>query len=95
MLRDYVRPNPHLKGVMLAGHGIICWADSAKAAYEHTISLIADAARYLNAAQGAKPAFGGKDRLAKPRPRRHRRRPHAPPARPDDRCAPQTRPFLG
>jgi rhamnulose-1-phosphate aldolase/alcohol dehydrogenase len=59
MLRDYVRANPQVQGVMLAGHGIICWADSAKAAYEHTVSLIADAARYLNAAQGPKPAFGG------------------------------------
>lgn len=58
MLRDYVRANPQVQGVMLAGHGIICWADSAKAAYEHTISLIADAARYLNVAQGSKPAFG-------------------------------------
>ena len=35
---------PGLEGVMLAGHGIICWADSAKACYEHTIDLIADAA---------------------------------------------------
>ncbi|MEI6642404.1 MAG: bifunctional rhamnulose-1-phosphate aldolase/short-chain dehydrogenase [Novosphingobium sp.] len=59
MLRDYVRANPGVKGVMLAGHGIICWADTAKACYEHTISLIADAARYLNAAQGSRPAFGG------------------------------------
>ena len=59
MLRDFVAANPQVQGVMLAGHGIICWADSAKAAYEHTISLIADAARYLNAAQGSKPAFGG------------------------------------
>ncbi len=59
MLRDYVAANPHIEGVMLAGHGIICWADSAKSCYEHTIGLIADAARHLNAAQAAKPAFGG------------------------------------
>ncbi|WP_072379430.1 bifunctional rhamnulose-1-phosphate aldolase/short-chain dehydrogenase [Novosphingobium sp. NDB2Meth1] len=59
MLRDYVRANPQVQGVMLAGHGIICWADSAKACYEHTIGLIADAARHLNAAMAGKPAFGG------------------------------------
>ena len=59
MLRDYVAANPGVEGVMLAGHGVICWAESAKACYDHTISLIADAARYLNAAQGSKPAFGG------------------------------------
>ena len=58
-LRDYVRANPHVEGVMLAGHGIICWADSAKACYEHTIKLIVDAARYLNKALGDRPAFGG------------------------------------
>jgi rhamnulose-1-phosphate aldolase/alcohol dehydrogenase len=69
MLRDYVRANPHVQGVMLAGHGIICWADSAKAAYEHTISLIADAARHLNKAMAGKPAFGGQ--IALPNPDRH------------------------
>jgi rhamnulose-1-phosphate aldolase/alcohol dehydrogenase len=58
-LRDYVAANPGLEGVMLAGHGIICWADSAKACYEHTVELIADAANYLNAKLGDKPAFGG------------------------------------
>ncbi|WP_301287218.1 bifunctional rhamnulose-1-phosphate aldolase/short-chain dehydrogenase [Sphingobium sp. OAS761] len=58
-LRDYVKANPHVEGVMLAGHGIICWADSAKACYEHTIELIADAAAYLNAKLADAPAFGG------------------------------------
>ncbi len=59
ILRDYVAKNTGLEGVMLAGHGIICWADSAKDCYEHTVELIADAARYLNAKQGDRPAFGG------------------------------------
>ncbi|MBT0671681.1 bifunctional rhamnulose-1-phosphate aldolase/short-chain dehydrogenase [Novosphingobium profundi] len=59
MLREYVAANPHVEGVMLAGHGIICWADSAKACYEHTVELIADAANYLNAKLSEKPAFGG------------------------------------
>ena len=58
-LRDYVAANPGLEGVMLAGHGIICWADSAKACYDHTVALIADAAEYLNAKLADKPAFGG------------------------------------
>ena len=59
MLRDYVRANPQVQGVMLAGHGIICWADSARACYEHTIGLIAEAARYLNGRLAGGPAFGG------------------------------------
>ena len=59
MLRDYVRANPGVEGVMLAGHGIICWADGARACYEHTVRLIADAAAYLNARLASGPAFGG------------------------------------
>lgn len=65
-LRDLVAENPNLKGVMLAGHGMICWADTAKACYEHTIGLIADAARYLNARMAGRPAFGGVAREALP-----------------------------
>ncbi|MBU6207231.1 MAG: class II aldolase/adducin family protein, partial [Alphaproteobacteria bacterium] len=68
LLRDTVRANPHLKGVMLAGHGIICWADTAKDCYDHTISLIADAARYLNTKMADKPAFGGE--IVPPNPER-------------------------
>lgn len=59
LLRDYVAANPGVEGVMLAGHGIICWADSSKTCYEHTIELIAAAAKYLNARLAGKPAFGG------------------------------------
>lgn len=59
MLRDFVAANPHVEGVMLAGHGIICWADNAKACYEHTVRLIAEAAAHLNVKMGEKPAFGG------------------------------------
>ena len=58
-LRDYVAANPHIEGVMLAGHGIICWADTAKACYEHTVRLIADAAEYLNSKLAGQPAYGG------------------------------------
>ena len=58
-LRDYVAAHPGLRGVMLAGHGIICWGDTAHSCYENTISLIADAADYLNARLVQRPAFGG------------------------------------
>jgi rhamnulose-1-phosphate aldolase/alcohol dehydrogenase len=59
LIRDYVAEHPGLRGVMLAGHGIICWGEDAKACYENTIALIADAARYLNARLAERPAFGG------------------------------------
>ncbi len=58
-LRDYVAANPGLKGVMLGGHGIICWGDTSKACYQNTIQLIAQAAEYLNAKLTKRPAFGG------------------------------------
>ncbi len=65
-LRDYVAANPGLEGVMLAGHGIICWADSAKACYEHTVQLIVDSAEYLNSKMAGKPAFGGATKQSLP-----------------------------
>lgn len=58
-LRDYVAKQPGLRGVMLAGHGIICWGDTSKHCYENTIDLIATAAKYLNSKLAGRPAFGG------------------------------------
>jgi rhamnulose-1-phosphate aldolase/alcohol dehydrogenase len=58
-LRDYVSQHKGLRGVMLAGHGIICWGDTAKRCYDNTIDLIAAAARYLNERMARGPAFGG------------------------------------
>lgn len=59
-LRDYVAEHPGLRGVMLAGHGIICWGDDAKACYENTIDLVARAARHLNGRLAKGSAFGGR-----------------------------------
>lgn len=59
MIRDFAKANPQAKGAMLAGHGIICWADSSKDCYELTIRLIAQAAEHLNAKLSGNPAFGG------------------------------------
>ena len=59
-LRDYAAAHPECHGVMLAGHGVICWADTSVECYRRTIALIGDAARYLNDAMGDRPAFGGR-----------------------------------
>ena len=67
-LRDYVHANPQVEGVMLAGHGIICWADSSERCYHRTIGLIGDAARYLNDKLAERSAFGGA--VHPPSPRR-------------------------
>lgn len=58
-LRDLVAKTPKLRGVVLAGHGVICWGDTAQACYDNTISLIAAAARFLNRKMEGQPAFGG------------------------------------
>ena len=58
-IRDYARANPQAKGAMLAGHGIICWADSSKACYDQTVRLISEAADYLNSRLSGRSAFGG------------------------------------
>jgi rhamnulose-1-phosphate aldolase/alcohol dehydrogenase len=72
LLRDYVKAHPGLRGVMLAGHGIICWGDSSKQCYENTIGLIGDAANYLNSRLATGPAFGG-ERVAPLAPEERRR----------------------
>ena len=59
-IRDFARANPQAKGALLAGHGIICWAETAKECYEQTIRLIAEAADYLNTRLASGSAFSGK-----------------------------------
>src|SRR5271167_295692 len=59
-LQAYVKSRPDLKGVMLAGHGIICWGDSSKSCYDNTIDQIARAAAYLNARLAKAAAFNGR-----------------------------------
>lgn len=58
-LRDYVADHPGLRGVMLAGHGIICWGNDSERCYNNTIDLISKAAAYLNESLATGPAFGG------------------------------------
>jgi rhamnulose-1-phosphate aldolase/alcohol dehydrogenase len=59
-LKEYVAERPKLKGVMLAGHGMICWGNSSKSCYDNSIDLIGRAAEYLNHRLRRAPAFGGR-----------------------------------
>ena len=56
-LRRIVREHPTLRGVVLAGHGLISWGETSEACYANTIDLIAQASDYLNArlANGPRP----------------------------------------
>ncbi len=57
-LGDLAKSNPKLKGVVLGGHGLFTWAETARACYETTLAIINKASAWLAAnAKGA--AFGG------------------------------------
>ena len=59
-LRDYIKANPGLRGVVLAGHGLISWAETSDACYKNTLDLITIAARHLNGCLDRERAsFGG------------------------------------
>jgi len=58
-LQRMCRANPKLKGVVLAQHGLINWADDDKACYELTLQLIEKAARFIESKDKGAATFGG------------------------------------
>jgi rhamnulose-1-phosphate aldolase/alcohol dehydrogenase len=68
-LEAMVKAQPALKGIMLEGHGLFTWGDSAKSCYENTLNIIRRADAWL-AANGKTPAFGGARHAALPAPER-------------------------
>jgi rhamnulose-1-phosphate aldolase/alcohol dehydrogenase len=71
-LKEYVAARPKLRGVMLAGHGVICWGDTSKQCYDNSIDLISKAVAYLNQRLAKAAAFGGQIRDAKSSEERRR-----------------------
>ncbi|NVM79492.1 rhamnulose-1-phosphate aldolase/alcohol dehydrogenase [Duganella sp. SG902] len=49
---------PQLKGIILEGHGLFTWGDTAKSCYEATLAIIKRAEEWL-AANVKQPVFGG------------------------------------
>ncbi|MBV7534684.1 bifunctional rhamnulose-1-phosphate aldolase/short-chain dehydrogenase [Duganella sp. sic0402] len=49
---------PQLKGIILEGHGLFTWGDSAKSCYETTLAIIKRAEEWLSA-NLRQPVFGG------------------------------------
>jgi rhamnulose-1-phosphate aldolase/alcohol dehydrogenase len=49
MLRDLILANPNAKGAMMAGHGLICWADTWEECYALTLRLIDKAQAAIDA----------------------------------------------
>jgi len=58
-LQRMCRANPKLKGVVLAQHGLINWADGDKACYELTLRLIEKAAGFIESKDRGAATFGG------------------------------------
>src|SRR5437016_9510354 len=66
------REHPNAQGVILGGHGLICWADDDRECYERTLALIRRAEDFLNARDDGALAFGGP--RVQPLPEADRRR---------------------
>jgi len=60
-LAAYDAAHPGLRGIVLGGHGLFSWGDTARSSYENTVDLIDRAQRWLAAERGARrvQVFGG------------------------------------
>jgi rhamnulose-1-phosphate aldolase/alcohol dehydrogenase len=59
VMRDALKANPNLRGLIMGQHGLINWADDDKACYELTLTLIEKAARYIEQKDKGGNTFGG------------------------------------
>ncbi len=58
-LQELCASHPSAKGAVLGKHGLINWADDAKACYDLTLGLIARASEYICAKEKGSATFGG------------------------------------
>ncbi len=60
-LKAYNEAHPGLRGIVLGGHGLFSWGDTAQACYENTVDLIERAQSWLAKARQTRNAlvFGG------------------------------------
>ncbi|SHN29023.1 bifunctional aldolase/short-chain dehydrogenase [Chitinophaga sp. CF418] len=59
-LRQCLRDNPGIRGIMLGSHGLFTWGDTAYESYMNTLEVIERCAAYLEEHYGKKgPVFGG------------------------------------
>ncbi|WP_373494960.1 bifunctional rhamnulose-1-phosphate aldolase/short-chain dehydrogenase, partial [Aquiflexum sp.] len=59
-LRDALDANPGIRGIMLGGHGLFTWGDTAYECYINSLEVIEKASEYLEENYGKKrPVFGG------------------------------------
>jgi rhamnulose-1-phosphate aldolase/alcohol dehydrogenase len=67
-LAAYNAAHPGLRGIVLGGHGLFSWGDTAKSCYENTVDLIARAQQWLQQERSSRQvqAFGGQAVTALP-----------------------------
>ena len=59
-LEKCIKENPELKGIVLGGHGLFTWGDTALECYSSSLDVIEKASLYLEDHVGKKrPVFGG------------------------------------
>ncbi|MEM7681251.1 MAG: bifunctional rhamnulose-1-phosphate aldolase/short-chain dehydrogenase [Planctomycetota bacterium] len=58
-MQSLCEQNPEIDSILMGGHGLINWHDDDKACYELTLSLIEQAARYLEEHDRGDKTFGG------------------------------------
>ncbi|WP_444550972.1 bifunctional rhamnulose-1-phosphate aldolase/short-chain dehydrogenase [Duganella hordei] len=58
-LEAYCKANPGIRGLILAGHGLFTWGDTARSCYENTVAVIEKASAWLAARSAGRSAFGG------------------------------------
>ena len=60
VMKEKLKQDPDLKGLVMGQHGLINWADDDQACYELTLGLIEKAARYIEGHDKGEQTFGGK-----------------------------------
>jgi rhamnulose-1-phosphate aldolase/alcohol dehydrogenase len=59
-LRDALQSNPEIRGIMLGGHGLFTWGDTAYECYINSLEVIEMASEFLAENYGkTRPIFGG------------------------------------
>ncbi len=59
VMREELRKNPNLKGLIMGQHGLINWANDDKECYELSLNLIEKAASYIEQRDKKELTFGG------------------------------------
>ncbi len=59
VMKEKLKQDPDLKGLVMGQHGLINWADDDKACYQLTLTLIEKAARYIEQHDKGDKTFGG------------------------------------